>query len=41
MKFPSVIPSVNPLLIKNIITEGYTDEMKWVIFFISDRFTDG
>ena len=26
-----LIPSVNPLVIKNIITEGYTDE----------RFTDG
>jgi hypothetical protein len=42
MEFPSVIPSVNPLVIKNIITEGYTDEMKRVIlFFISDGFTDG
>jgi hypothetical protein len=26
-------PSVNPLVIKNIITEGYTDEMKRVILF--------
>jgi len=34
MKFPSVIPPVNPMLIKNIITEGYTDEMKQVIFFL-------
>jgi hypothetical protein len=34
--------SVNPLVIKNIITEGYTDEMKRVIvFFIIDGFTDG
>jgi hypothetical protein len=33
---------VNPLVIKNIITEGYTDEMKRVIlFFIIDGFTDG
>jgi len=37
MEFPSVILSV----IKNIITEGYTDEMKRVIFFISDGFIDG
>jgi hypothetical protein len=36
MEFPSVIPSVNPSVIKNIITEGYTDEMKRVIFFIFD-----
>jgi len=42
MEFPSVIPLVNPLVIKNIITEGYTDEMKRVIlFFIIDGFTDG
>ena len=34
--------SVNPLVIKNIITEGYTDEMKRVIvFFIIYGFTDG
>jgi hypothetical protein len=33
MEFPSVIPTVNPLVIKNIITEGYTDEMKRVNFF--------
>jgi len=26
-------PSVNPLVIKKIITEGYTDEMKRVILF--------
>ena len=37
MEFPSVIPSVNPLVIKNIITEGYTDEMKWVILFFYFR----
>ena len=42
MKLPTEIPSVNPLVIKNIITEGYTDEMKRVIvFFIIDGFTDG
>jgi hypothetical protein len=42
MEFPSVILLVNPLVIKNIITEGYTDEMKRVIlFFIIDGFTDG
>ena len=42
MEFPSIIPSVNPLVIKNIIIEGYTDEMKWVNFyFIFDGFTDG
>jgi len=33
MEFPSVYPLVNPLVIKNIITEGYTDEIKWIIFF--------
>jgi len=33
MEFPSVILSVNPLVIKNIITEGYTNEMKRVILF--------
>jgi hypothetical protein len=32
MEFPSVYPSVNLLVIKNIITEGYTDIMKRVIF---------
>jgi len=37
MEFPSVIPSVNPLVIKNIITEGYTDEMKRVILFFYFR----
>jgi hypothetical protein len=34
MEFPSVIPSVNPLVIKNIITKGYTDEMKRIKFFL-------
>jgi hypothetical protein len=28
MEFPSVYPLINPLVIKNIITEGYTDGMK-------------
>ena len=32
-----LIPSVNPLVIKNIITEGYTDEMKRIIFFFYQR----
>ena len=32
MEFPSVYPSVNLLVIKNIITKGYTDRMKRVIF---------
>jgi hypothetical protein len=36
-----LIPSVNPLVIKNIITEGYTDEMKRIIFFFTNGFTDG
>ena len=33
MKLPTEIPSVNPLVIKNIITEGYTDEMKRIHLF--------
>jgi hypothetical protein len=37
MEFPLVIPSVNPWVIKNIITEGYTDEMKRVILFFYFR----
>jgi hypothetical protein len=32
------IPSVNPSVIKNIITEGYTDEMKQInLFFYYQR----
>jgi hypothetical protein len=34
MELPTEIPSVNLLVIKNIITEGYTDEMKRIIFFL-------
>jgi len=38
MKLPTEIPSVNPLVIKNIITEGYTDEMKRInLFFYYQR----
>jgi hypothetical protein len=36
------IPSVNPSVIKNIIIEGYTDEMEQInLFFITNGFTDG
>ena len=41
MEIPSVIPSVNPLVIKNILTEGYTDKMKRINFFFTNGFTDG
>ena len=42
MELPTEIPSVNLLVIKNIITEGYTDEMKRInFFFITNGFTDG
>jgi hypothetical protein len=34
MELPTEIPSVNLLVIKNIITEGYTDEMKRINFFL-------
>jgi hypothetical protein len=37
MEFSSVIPSVNLLVIKNIITEGYTDEIKRINFFYFRR----
>ena len=39
MEISSVIPSV----IKNIITEGYTDEMERInlFIFITNGFTDG
>jgi hypothetical protein len=38
MEFPSVIPSVNPSVIKNIITEGYTDKMERInLFFYYQR----
>jgi len=39
MKIPSVIPSVNPLVIKKIIiTEGYTEETKRLnLFFYYQR----
>ena len=38
MEFPSVIPLVNPLVIKNFITEGYTDEIKRInLFFYYQR----
>jgi hypothetical protein len=33
MEFLSVIPLVNLSVIKKIITEGYTDDMKRVILF--------
>jgi hypothetical protein len=37
-EIPSIIPSANPLVIKKIITEGYTDEMKRInLFFYYQR----
>jgi plasmid replication initiation protein len=38
MEIPSISPSVNPLVIKKIITEGYIDEMKRInLFFYYQR----
>jgi hypothetical protein len=37
MKIPSVILLVNSLVIKNIITKGYTDEIKRINLFFYYR----